>query len=143
MAGSFEKVHTMTDYYDGPRRGIADFNGRPHFYDSEWDDLDDDYAFTFKLTPVPPEVFALALEAWAIWRRWETAFHDGQTTTETHPALPADRCRHDEISAILASRPVTDPTSRVRAHAEFRRAEEPSWNGRGWPPLQVRWTSVP
>jgi hypothetical protein len=36
----FEKVYTMTDYYDGPRRGIADFDGRPHFYDSEWDDLD-------------------------------------------------------------------------------------------------------
>jgi hypothetical protein len=28
----------MTVYYDGPRKGIADVDGRPHFYESEWDD---------------------------------------------------------------------------------------------------------
>jgi hypothetical protein len=143
MEAPFEKVYTMTDYYDGPRRGIADFNGRPHFYDSEWDEVGDDDAFTFALTPVPPEVLALALEDWVIWRRWETAFHEGQTTNETHPALPDDRPRHDELSATLARRLVTDPSSRVRARGEFRPADDPTWSGRGWRPLEVRWTQVP
>lgn len=33
----FERVHTMEDYYDGPRRGIANFRGAPHLYESERD----------------------------------------------------------------------------------------------------------
>jgi len=35
----YERVYTMTDYYDGPRKGIADFEGRPHLYEAEWDDV--------------------------------------------------------------------------------------------------------
>jgi hypothetical protein len=28
----YETVHTMEDYYDGPREGFADVEGKPHFY---------------------------------------------------------------------------------------------------------------
>lgn len=34
----FETVHILTDWYDGPRRGIADYRGRPHLFESEWSD---------------------------------------------------------------------------------------------------------
>jgi hypothetical protein len=27
----FEEVFTVTDYYDGPRKGIANVRGKPHF----------------------------------------------------------------------------------------------------------------
>ena len=45
---------------------------------------------TFLLQPIDGQAFSLALEDWAIWRRWETAFHEGKTPHETHPALPED-----------------------------------------------------
>jgi hypothetical protein len=37
----FEIVHTIEEYYDGPRRGIANYNGKPHLYQSEWQDGED------------------------------------------------------------------------------------------------------
>ena len=39
---AFEPVHTMTDWYDGPRRGVATVNGLPHIYESCWSDIDSD-----------------------------------------------------------------------------------------------------
>jgi hypothetical protein len=128
----------MTDYYDGPRRGVADFEGHPHFYDSEWDDDTDEFADTFKLTPVTPESMTLALEDWAIWLRWETAFHAGRADLTTHPALPGDRERHEELKPMLARLLVTNPESHVRARGEFRPAN-PAATGRGWRPLEVSW----
>ena len=43
----FERVHTMTDYYDGPRQGVADYQGHPHAYHCEWSEDDDSYADTY------------------------------------------------------------------------------------------------
>jgi len=99
-----EIVYTVTDYYDGPRGGIADFRGKPHVYSSVWDKAADDWSNTFFLQQVDDETFRLALEDWAIWCRWERAFHAGETTLATHPALPAERTRHDELTTILTPR---------------------------------------
>ena len=40
----FERVFTMTDFYDGPRCGIANFDGRPHVYDALFNDREESYA---------------------------------------------------------------------------------------------------
>jgi hypothetical protein len=32
------------EYYDGPRQGIANFNGQPHFYDCIFDERRDEYS---------------------------------------------------------------------------------------------------
>jgi hypothetical protein len=130
----------MTDYYDGPRKGIADFEGRPHLYESEWDDQADDWASTFKLSPVEPGLLPLALESWGIWRRWETAFHKGRTNRETHPALPDERSRSDALAEILDCELNIDENGFVRARGDFKPLDDPTWNGLGWRPLQVRWT---
>ena len=140
LGPGYERVHTMTDYYDGPRRGIADFDGRPHLYESKWDDFGDEYAFTFRLSPVEPRLFELALESWAIWRRWETAFHGGKTTQDTHPALPEDRPRHEELERVLVADLKIDARQAVRATGEFKQLSDPAWSGLGFPPLQVKWT---
>jgi hypothetical protein len=130
----------MTDYYDGPRKGIADFEGRPHLYESEWDDLADEYAFTFRLSPVEARIFDLALELWNIWRRWETALYEGRATPDTHPAVAEDRTRSDELHRILGSELKIDDANYVRADGDFKALDDPKWNGLGWRPLQVRWT---
>lgn len=96
-----ETVHTMTAYYDGPRSGIADYLGQPHLYESLWDTSGDDEGDLFELMPLDRQTFTLAMEAWAIWLRWEAAFTQGRTALETHPALPMDRKRHGELEASL------------------------------------------
>ena len=99
----YELVFTVTEYYDGPRQGIANFEGEPHFYDCVFDDALDDYSNLFRLTPITPAVFQLALEDWSIWERWELAFNTGKAVRDSHPALPEDRRRHEEIMLLDSS----------------------------------------
>jgi hypothetical protein len=135
----FERVFTVTDYYDGPRAGIADLDGVPHFYESEWADGEDLDADVFKLSPVPEDVLPLALEDWQIWRRWEVAFHRGEATQETHPALPIERARHDELVLLLADRAGVDASNAVRASGTFRARPDLDEYGLGFHPLEVEW----
>jgi len=143
---SFETVYTMTDYYDGPRGGIADFCGVPHVYESTYADIEDKPGVAkdaFRLSPVTPEVFELALEAWAIWLRWETAFYRGELTPDdAHPALLADRVRHEELKCLLFSKLVVADDCCVLAHAEFRVRNFPEHSVLGFKPLEVAWTPL-
>ena len=124
----------MTAFYDGPRAGVADFEGRPHAYASLFDESVG-YSDTFLLMPIDDDLFRLALENWGIWSRWESAFRAGDTPQDTHPALPSDRLRHEELARVIGTR--LDPTPELshRARAEFRLVSV----GVG---LQVRWTRI-
>ena len=112
----FEQVFTVTDYYDGPRQGIANYRGLPHYYDCVFEQ---DYTSAYRLTPMSDEVFRLALEDWAIWRRWEKAFHTRQTSLETHPALPEDAVRHREIASLVAESLETNPSTSIIREGNF------------------------
>lgn len=102
----FEEVFTVTDYYDGPRGGIANFNGEPHLYDCIFGKHD--YSNLYWLTPVSQDLFLLALEDWAIWKRWERGFHAGEVNQDSHPALAAERDRHLHIQSLLDQQLKTD-----------------------------------
>lgn len=138
----YERVYTMTDYYDGPRRGIADFDGRPHLYTSHFEDMLDGYSDSFELQPIDDATLQLALESWAIWLRWDDAFHAGEVTLDTHPALPADRARHDELDPVLEATFAALPRGVVYATASFRPSEGHTDGGRGRH-MQVQWQPSP
>ena len=114
-----ENVYTVTDYYDGPRRGVADFNGTPHAYTSVFDDSEDEWESTFLLRPVDQGTLRLVLEDWKIWERWRKAFDEGRATIESHPALPQDRQRHEQIKPILEQALKIEPTTKLRARGRF------------------------
>ena len=104
----FEEVFTVTDYYDGPRGGIANYHGQPHLYECVFAEEKQDYSNLYRLTPVSQELFLLALEDWAIWERWERAFYAGEVNRDSHPALPAERDRHLDIQSLLNEQLKTD-----------------------------------
>lgn len=143
---NFETVYTMADYYDGPRGGIADFCGVPHVYESTYADTGDKPGVTidvFRLSPVAPEVFKLALEDWSIWLRWETAFHRGEITSDdAHPALLVDRPRYEQLKRQLSGKLVIADDCCILAHAEFRVRNAPDHSGLGFHPLEVAWTPL-
>ena len=126
----------MTDYYDGPRGGIADHCGLPHLYRSLWTDIDSACVDVFEVIPIDRETFELALEDWAIWLRWEAALRRGETSRDTHPALPEDRERHAELTALLQPRLSVTSLSAITAEAEF---DWPAPSSGPSAPTGVRW----
>ncbi len=147
MGNDWERVYTVHDWWDGPRVGFADFRGVPHAYRSIFrQDLDDwDPENRFELSPVEPSSLALALEDWAIWCRWEEALYAGETTDDTHPALPADRARHEEIAPLVYRALELDPGRRQTAAGEFRTLDDIR-GGTSIPTsrahFRVRWSQV-
>ena len=138
----YEEVFTVTDYYDGPRKGVANFRGQPHFYDCIFDEDKDEYSDLYRLTPLSQRIFELAKEDWVIWKRWEAAFHSGKATIESHPALPEDRPRHEEIRAVLDSALTTNAAPSVTQHGSFERLGSGEYLKGVMRPLQVRWTDA-
>jgi hypothetical protein len=141
LEAGYERVLTVVDWYDGPRRGIANYGDAPHLYESEWDTEKDEYADTFLLSPVDPAVLVAALEDWEIWLRWERAFHEGRTTRESHPALPEDQTRHGQLAPTLESGLRIDPKGAIRACADFKPIRPVAADSQrvGMVALQVRW----
>lgn len=116
---STDRVLTVNDYYDGPRLGIAEFNGAPHIYEAEFDHSADEYGDTYFLSPIEPKLLALVLEDWEIWLRWQAAHKRGEVGLDSHPALPADRERHEVLKALIGDQLKTDPANRVYCKASF------------------------
>ena len=75
-------------------------------------------------------------EDWAIWLRWAEAFKVGATDISTHPTLPEDRPRRQELQAALAPFMRVDRNSRPLYRPEFRSGD---WNQTD---LEVRWTKA-
>jgi hypothetical protein len=74
----YDKVYTVNDYWDGPRAGIADFNGQPHYYECQFNEAKDDWSDIFLLKPIDSETLQLAMEDWDSWERWDTAYKEGK-----------------------------------------------------------------
>ena len=141
LRAGYERVFTVTDYYDGPRRGIADYRGRPHFYDCVFDSKNDEYSDLYLLTPLEQTAFELALEDWEIWCRWEMAFHQGKTSLDTHPCQPQDRSRHEELAETLRGALKTNPDTALKRIGQFKVLGTPNLPKGVLRPLQVKWAS--
>jgi sRNA-binding protein len=136
-----EKVHTVIDFHDHPKAGIADFQGRPHAYERIFDEAADDYSDLYALTPVSEAEFAMAMELWTIWRRWE-AVHAatwGRTDMDpkTYGALPEDRARHADLIKQANAFKKVRPASSVVRSGRFAAVEDSGQSG--WCNFQVTW----
>lgn len=113
-----ECVHFVWDYWDGSRSGIADFQGVPHYFECEWDDLNDDYAETYLIRKLDDAILALARESESIWVSWQTAFYDGNKSHDSHPAIVGNNPRFLEIKETIEAL-LKDCEIVVKATPEF------------------------
>jgi len=137
----YETVFTVTDYFDCPRKGIANYQGKPHLYEcvsNKAKDHDSDSEL-FRLTPVDSETFQLAMEDWEIWRRWLVAFYERKADISTRPALPDEVSRHAELKRILDEVLVSDPQKTIMRAGRFEVLREPSIPERVIRQLRVKW----
>lgn len=125
-----DRILTVNDYYDGPRLGIAEVHGVAHIYQAEFDHSTEAYGDTYFVSPIDPALLALVLEDWEIWLRWEAAHQRGDVTLESHPALPAERARHEALTSAIGNRLKSDPQNYSYFKAKFSYAKpEAMWQG--------------
>jgi hypothetical protein len=116
----WDRVHTIDDFFDIPRRGVADFRGKPHVYSCRFDETRDDWTDKFELMEIDPELLQLVLDQRNLWLRWREAFDRGETTIETHPVLLADKARYEELQALIGKRLDISPDRSVLMNGRFR-----------------------
>ena len=114
------------DWYDGPRSGVADYDGRPHYFESQWADIDHIDEDWFKLSPISQEVFELELEREHLWDKYAAASAIGILGPEHHPFLPSDRPRGEELIQILEKTLKIDEAQQMLSKAEFAPINEQS-----------------
>ena len=121
-----ERVYTINDWYDGPRNGVADFRGRPHVYLCLWDKEKDEWSDEYLLNPIDNNTFESVIRDWQDWRRWETQFHSGKVSQESHPGQSEDMLKILDISEV----------ARQRCHAKFYPLDSPEV---GIKDMEVEW----
>ena len=136
-ADAWELVYTVNEFWDRPRRGFANYGGRPHAYSCEWDEQADDWSAVYLLAPISDEQFDLAREDWDIWLRWASADEAQCLTPEDkHPALAVDWPRHEELQPLVNKALTVDKSRAVRVIPVFRGTLEPGHD------FEVRWHSA-
>ncbi|MDJ0366983.1 hypothetical protein QMK33_17680 [Hymenobacter sp. H14-R3] len=107
------------DWYDGPRSGIADYNGQPYFFESQWSNIGNGLGDWYKLSPVSKEVLQLELERWRLWKKYEVASKVKAVGEEHHPFLPSDQTRGEQLTILLEGRLGIDEHDYLIAEAIF------------------------
>jgi len=140
--GPAEHVYVENEWYDGPRAGVADVNGMPHRFTSQWDEVEDEYLGTFLLWPVAPAELALEQEQWAIFVSWNDQYEAGSVGSNTHPGHVGTNARWDEIEAHLASKRKSVPPTAKRATVQVFPLEREQRYALSGPDYQLSWALI-
>ena len=139
MYGPPEQVLVENEWYDGPRAGVANVNGQPHRFVSEWDEDEDDYLGSFLVWPIDADEVALEQEQWRIFVAWNEQYEAGEVDTATHPGHPGTNKRWDEIASQLATRRETVPPTAKQAKAQMVHLEGKNRYARSGPAYLLSW----
>lgn len=113
----FEHVYTIDEWDEGPRSGVANFAGVPHYFRSVGDSRE-----RFEVTPLPRKVFELILEADALFHRWHPGPHTRTPSNDLPPRVVdgAERARYETLqSDIAAALQALRPVAVVRGDFDF------------------------
>jgi hypothetical protein len=137
-----ESVFTVHEYHDGPRGGVANFHGVPHFYECIFDEKSDEYSDSYLLVAISQEAFKAALENWQVFLRWRKAFDSGYVGRDTHPALPGDKTKYEETKRTLDQAVASGRDKAIRVRGEFEALGDPHLPRDAFMPWQVRWSEL-
>lgn len=127
------RVHMIWDYFDGPLRGIADFQAKPHIYRRQFDEAEDSWTDLFWLMEIDEPLFKLAKEQHEIFLRWRAEFKNSWGSIGHQRALSADQVRDSELTASIGDRLELRQAQSITMRAHFRPREAPDG-------LLVEWT---
>ncbi|MFK0013157.1 hypothetical protein [Streptomyces sp. NPDC091027] len=119
IADGFERVYVELEWYSGPRAGLGDVEGKPHYFQGDdWNDVDE--ADEYRVWPASEAAVALEREQWAIFARWNECHEAGTVELETHPGQGGIDARYDELALLLAQyRHAPDDARRLVGEVRF------------------------
>jgi hypothetical protein len=112
-------MHLVIDYWDGPREGVADYCGAPHYLRALCDEQRGEWSDVFILSPLDLDTYQLLIECNQIWQRWQEAYQTGAATIDSHPALPEDTNRSTELAEIIERKTEIDTITAIRLKGSF------------------------
>jgi hypothetical protein len=128
----FEHVYTIDEWRAGPKAGVANFAGAPHFYrcvgpgSNAWNPNEE----RFELTPLSPELFEMILEASALFGRWHPGPRTSSRSALNGVGAAEDWARYETLERQIADALATrHPIAIMRGHFDFD-------------PDRVRWTPI-
>ena len=119
IADGFERGYVELEWYDGPRAGLADVNGKSHYFAGcDWDHAG--IADEYLVWPGSDVAVEWEREQWAIFVRWDERAEAGTEGPETHPGHGGRDPRYDELALLLAPfRQVPDEARRLAGDLRF------------------------
>nr|BFE68989.1 hypothetical protein GCM10020092_022900 [Actinoplanes digitatis] len=102
IAEGFERAYVELEWYDGPRAGLADVGGVPHYirsYDFDHADEADEY----QVWPASGDAVEMEREQWEIFVRWNQRRDAGAAGPDGHPATGGVDARYDELNRLLTA----------------------------------------
>ena len=100
----FEQVTQVWAYHDQPVSGVANYNGRPHKYERQFDDGLDDYTDMFRLTPLDQGLMDLIDQNWETWLKWRAAFDRGECELNSHPQFGQNTAEREASKVAIDER---------------------------------------
>lgn len=138
--GPPEHVYVENEWYDGPRAGVADVQGQPHRFVSQFDAQEDEYLGTFLVWPIAEPDLALEQEQWQIFVNWNEEHEAGRVGVESHPGHPGTNERWDEINALLKASREAVPNNARRAKVQLVFVEGEQRYTPSGPRYQLSWS---
>lgn len=122
-----DPVYAVDLIHDRPIEGFASFEDGPHHFKCEFDEDADEYSDVYCLSPISVATLQLVLDRWQIWLRWNAAFRANETSLDTHPALPNERARYNELNEAIDQALKGSETTASWARAKFLPDETAEW----------------
>ncbi|MFC1403553.1 MULTISPECIES: hypothetical protein [Streptacidiphilus] len=97
ITDGFGRVIAELEWYDGPRVGLVDIDGEPHYFDGYGQYLGDE-ADEYRVWPASPAAAELEREQWAIYVDW----NERQGAGAAYLGQSGIDARYDELDALLA-----------------------------------------
>jgi hypothetical protein len=95
----FEHVYVELDWYDGPRAGLADVNGVPHYFAAVNDDNGDDDEYV--IWPATTRAVAMEQRQWQLFVAWNDRYENGDATVCEHPGHGGVSEEYDRLTEAL------------------------------------------
>lgn len=94
----FGLVNFITDWWDGPKSGFADYNGSIHSFERIFDEQTQDWTLSYWLRPVSNKEYLLQKESYTLFLEWLK----NNDKARVHPLEDMENIRYQELRQLLA-----------------------------------------